>query len=364
MSFDQYPDPFKVKTPNRTLAVFGAGVLALGASIGAGYAVVSSIHNDVGKLIDGVGHIFDSAAPREYTFGEVQTALSHVRWPGSSQVIEGDAKGKGTVGSYTNVAIIGDFPGTTKTASVTRTGTVEIMARPNAITKVKAYELAGSTSNDPKYGGIVTVNADALYPAIYDPTTPINKGNVATQNNDGVVSSGKAFVFGGGTDGKYTSVATVVTDESMEVKCTQALVPLVPAGIQENYYALAQSSEEEVLPIVSKLTHGQQVSWAFQDIANKVIPIQVNLVDSKEQPVNSVTYKLKDASYVMSKQAIASALGADTSSTLPFNFSYQCDSTPQAVIDQSTLQANYLAHSGESASAAQIAADSVTGSIG
>ena len=349
MSFNEHSGG--IRMPNRALAVFGAGALALGAGLGAGYALVNSLSNDVNKIVDGVGHIFDSAAPREYTFGDVQTALSHVRWPGSSQVIEGDAKGKGTVGSYTSTPVFGgDFPGTTKTASVTRTGTVEIMARPDAITKVTAYTLANSTSSDPKYGGIVTVNADALYPAIYDPTTPIKKGNVATQNNDGVVSSGKAFVFGGGTDGKYTSVATVVTDESMEVKCTQALVPLVPAGIQQNYYALAQSSEKEVLPIVSKLTHGQQVSWAFQDIANKVIPIQVNLVDSKDQPINSVTYKLNDASYVMSKQAIASALGADAGNT-SFDFSYQCDSTPGAVVDQTTLQANYLAHSGEPATA-------------
>jgi hypothetical protein len=348
MRFNQ--DPGNVRMHNRTLAVFGAGALALGAGIGAGYALVSTLSNDVNKIVDGVGHIFDSAAPRVYAIGEVQTALSHVRWPGTSQVIEGDAKGKGTVGSYTSVGILGGIPGTTKTANVTRTGTVEIMARPNAITKVTAYTLANSTSSDPKYGGIVTVDADALYPAIYNPTTPINKGNVATQNNDGVVSSGKAFVFGGGTDGKYTSVATVFTDESMEVKCAQAMVPLVPAGIQQNYYALAQSSEKEVLPIVNKLTHGQQVSWAFQDIANKVIPVQVNLVDSKGQPVNSVTYHLNDANYVMSKQAIASALGADVGNT-SFHFSSQCDSEPSAVVDQTSLQANYLAHAGEPATA-------------
>ena len=350
MRFNQAPDSGNVRMHNRTLAIFGAGALALGAGLGAGYALVNTLSNDVNKIVDGVGHFFDSAAPREYALGEVQTALSHVRWPGSSQVIEGDAKGKGTVGSYTSVAIIGGVPGTTKTASVTRTGTVEIMARPDAITKAIAYTLANSTRSDPKYGGILTVNADALYPAIYDPTTPINKSNVATQNNDGVVSSGKAFVFGGGTDGKYTSVATVFTDESMEVECAQALAPLVPAGIQQNYYALAQSSEKEVLPIVEKLTNGQKVSWAFQDIANKVIPIQVNLVDSKGQPVNSVTYRLNDANYVMSKQAIATALGADVGNT-SFHFSSQCDSEPSAVTDQTTLQANYLAHSGTTSAA-------------
>lgn len=350
--------------PNRVGAMLGAAALALGLVGAAEFEVYEGLgifNGEAGTIVHGISHFLESSEPHEYSFGEVQTALSFVKHPQTSQVIEGGAKGQGTLGTFDSVPLFGfKAPGTTRKASVTRVGTVEIMAPPYAITNVTAEELPNSTSSNPKYGAVVTVNADSLYPVIYDPITPIHKGNVAGSNSNGAPLRVKYLLFNDSTDGKYTSVDTVVTDENLKVKCAQAMASLVPAGIQQGFYETAQASEKHALPLEEKLDHGQDIAQATKDIASEKIPVQVNLVNAEGQPLNPTTFLLNDANYIMSNKAIALALGASASNT-SFNFSGGCNSPTNVVNQMIAMQTSYLAHAGDSP---DVSADNVTGNNG
>jgi hypothetical protein len=158
-------------------------------------------------------------------------------------------------------------------------------------------------------------------------------------------------VTGNSTDSKYTGVAANFGSNRAEVYCAQAMAPLIRADFQKYFYLAAEMGRPS--DAVLKGPTGKIIAKYFDDIANKSVPVIVNLVDAKDQPVNPDTYKLNDAGYLMTQQALAKNLGASSDKTTS-SFSSQCLSEPKAVQQQVAIQEGYVSHAGRAAASVTV----------
>ncbi|HVA11311.1 MAG TPA: hypothetical protein VNG32_04065, partial [Candidatus Dormibacteraeota bacterium] len=338
---------------------------------GGGYEAIHEIFSGVGSIFKGVenvvGGIISAGTPRQVAMGDAQTALTSVTIPTDRPVVEATVTSTATVGTYdyiplvNKIPIAGGFLGsaiqetTHKHTTVTQPKVVQIMAPENAITQRTVSELPNAANGDPRFAVTLTVNADSLYPRVGDPP----KGSqLGAGSDDGVLPSLQTVVSGYSTDSKYTAAAANFGSNRAEVYCAQAIAPLIRADFQKYFYLgaeLGRPSDAEL-----KGTDGKLIAQYYNDIANKSVPVTVNLVNAKRQPVNPGTYTLNDAGYLMSNQALAKQLGADSNQKTTSSFSSECLSDPTAVEQQVAIQEGYMVHSGGLATEA--AATNVTSS--
>jgi len=331
-----------VRMPSRALAVVTAGGLALGVGLGVAYEFVHEFNETVNSVIG----FAESGKPKANVGADVQTAAESVQVPTAMPILEAYVSSGATVNTFTSVWGI-QLPWFGHNGSVSQSGYVGIMAPEDALTKRQVYELADSTTADPKFGVTLTVDVDTLYPQISDPTI-----DGASDGADFFSRVGNDFT-NNDPSAKDTAVAINVDNSYMEVNCAQTIAPRIQTGIQQAFYEDAQS-EPDIAPLDP--TDRSLVTKYYSELADQSIPVQVELVNNKGQDVPT-TFTLNDASYLMSKQKIAHDLGVSLSNST-FKFSSLCLSTPKAVQDQIMLANSYAAHSGESATAAL--ADNVT----
>lgn len=334
MRFDKIPTPTKLS--RKPLAILAVGTIAFGTA--AGIELVHSLNDDAHSLLRGIGHLITAGKPTENVAAEAQTAIDAVQVPTAQSVLQAQVSSTAEVDTFTSLWGV-QIPWTGHNGSVSQTGSVEIMAPDTAITSRRIYKLPGSTSSDPKFEAVLTVNTDSLYPAIQDPTV-----QSATNGDDFLSRVGDVFT-NNSPDAKDTGVATNVDNSLMEVDCAQAIAPLVQTGFQRDFYADAAQGN----PAIAGLSPADRklVSTYYREIVHKTMPVKVELVNNTGQPV-PVTYTLNDASYRMSKKAIAHDLGVDPSNAT-VDFSSPCLSTPTAVQNQIALQQSYVNHAGEPA---------------
>jgi hypothetical protein len=336
MRFDKIPTPTKLS--RKPLAVLAAGTIAFGAA--AGIELVHSLNDDAHSLIKGIGHLITAGKPTENVAAELQTAIDSVDVPTAQSVLEAQVSSTAEVDTFTSVWGV-TIPLTGHNGSVSQTGSVEIMAPNTAITSRKVYELPDSTGAEPEFGVVLTVNTDSLYPAIQDPTVQ------SAPSGSGFLSLVGDVFTDNSPDSKDTGVATNVDNSYMEVDCTQAIAPLVQVGFQRAFYTDARQGEPDIAALTP--TDQKLVTKYYEDIADESVPVKVDLVNSTGQPVPT-TYKLNDASYLMTQKKIAKELGVSQSNAT-FNFKSPCLSTPTAVRQQIELAQSYDDHSSEPAAA-------------
>jgi hypothetical protein len=336
MRFDKIPTPAKLS--RKPVAILAAGSIAFGAA--AGIELVHSLNDDAHSIVNGIGHLITAGKPTENVAAELQTAIDSVDVPTAQSVLEAKVSSTAEVDTFTSVWGV-TIPLTGYNGSVSQSGYVEIMAPDNAITSRKVYELPGSTTADPEFGVVLTVNTDSLYPAIQDPTVQ------STPGGSGFLSLAAELFTDNSPDSKDTGVATNVDNSYMEVDCAQAIAPLVQTGFQRAFYTDARQGELDINALTP--TDQRLVTKYYRGIADESVPVKVDLVNSTGQPVPT-TYKLNDGSYLMTKKKIAKELGVSQSNDT-FNFKSPCLSTPTAVRQQIELDQSYDSHSSEPADA-------------
>jgi hypothetical protein len=347
MSFEQGPSHLArlLKAPLPYVAVGAIAVVAVGEGV---HVAADAIFSEINGVTHDIGHGLSKLQPGQAAQFEAQEALDSVSLASFSPVVTGNVMGSGSLDTFKTFPIFGGkVPGTTDGVNLTQTGIAAIMAPQNAIVSRKLYELPGSTTADPKFAATLEVNADTLYPQMLDSATPVDKNNnLEVNNHDGALPKVKYLFFGGAPDGKYTAFLTNIENDYLKVDCAQAMMPLVPAGFQHNFYMDAKQTQ--LTPSQSVKKNAPEVAQYLQQIGNGSLPVTVKLVNSEGQPVDPQSFKLKDAADLMSKEAIAKVLDV-SKDELDFNFSSQCESKPKAVEQQVAIQEGYAAHTGETA---------------